>query len=417
MRRALTVKQFNEYIKSSLKHDPIFQNAYIKGQVANYRTSHNHLYFSLKEGDDIIDCVIYYYLDKDINTNFETGDEIEVYGNLLFNNYSSRVVINITKIEEFGISADYKLFLKLKESFQKKGYFDPEKKKEIPKLPKNIGLITSKDGAAVEDYLNVVNQVPNDITISFYPVKVQGTSAVYEILKALDYLDKKSLDLLVITRGGGSKEDLNVFNSPDIIEKVFELKTPIISAIGHKIDQTLIDLVADLSLQTPTEAASVTVRNYTYLIKDIESTYLKILKAYKDRLYLSEMKLSFLKKDLYKYDPHRLLDDRLKDLNELNKLIDKKIREKISKEENKLKILEFRLKSTKKMLDMEKVKIKIKDLEGREIFSKYSLEKGQDIKIVFSDGELKAQINDESDIWRKLWKIKKAFRWFGRYQG
>src|SRR5699024_2060526 len=125
-----------------------------------------------------------------------------------------------------------------------------------------------------------------------------GTSAVYEILKALDYLDKKSLDLLVITRGGGSKEDLNVFNSPDIIEKVFELKTPIISAIGHKIDQTLIDLVADLSLQTPTEAASVTVRNYTYLIKDIESTYLKILKAYKDRLYLSEMKLSFLKKDL-----------------------------------------------------------------------------------------------------------------------
>lgn len=398
MRRALTVKQFNEYIKSSLKHDPIFQNAYIKGQVANYRTSHNHLYFSLKEGDDIIDCVIYYYLDKDINTNFKTGDEIEVYGNLLFNNYSSRVVINITKIEEFGISADYKLFLKLKESFQKKGYFDPEKKKEIPKLPKNIGLITSKDGAAVEDYLNVVNQVPNDITISFYPVKVQGTSAVYEILKALDYLDKKSLDLLVITRGGGSKEDLNVFNSPDIIEKVYELKTPIISAIGHKIDQTLIDLVADLSLQTPTEAASVTVRNYTYLIKDIESTYLKILKAYKDRFYLSEMKLSFLKKDLYKYDPHRLLDDRLKDLNELNKLFDKKIREKISKEENKLKILEFRLKSAKKMLDMEKVKIKIKDLEGREIFSKYSLEKGQDIKIVFSDGELKAQINDESDI-------------------
>lgn len=398
MRRALTVKQFNEYIKSSLKHDPIFQNAYIKGQVANYRTSHNHLYFSLKEGDDIIDCVIYYYLDKDINTNFETGDEIEVYGNLLFNNYSSRVVINITKIEEFGISADYKLFLKLKESFQKKGYFDPEKKKEIPKLPKNIGLITSKDGAAVEDYLNVVNQVPNDITISFYPVKVQGTSAVYEILKALDYLDKKSLDLLVITRGGGSKEDLNVFNSPDIIEKVYELKTPIISAIGHKIDQTLIDLVADLSLQTPTEAASVTVRNYTYLIKDMESTYLKILKVYKDRLYLSELKLSFLKKDLYKYDPHRLLDDRLKDLNELNKLFDKKIREKISKEENKLKILEFRLKSTKKMLDMEKVKIKIKDLEGREIFSKYSLEKGQDIKIVFSDGELKAQINDESDI-------------------
>lgn len=398
MRRALTVKQFNEYIKSSLKHDPIFQNLYIKGQVANYRVSHNHLYFSLKEGDDIIDCVIYYYLDKDINTSFDTGDQIEVYGNLLFNNYSSRLIINITKIEEFGISEDYKIFLKLKEDFQKRGYFDPDKKKSIPKLPKKIGLITSKDGAAIEDYVNVINQVPNDITISFYPVKVQGASAIYEIVRALTFLDNKDLDLLVITRGGGSKEDLSVFNSPDIVEEVYKLKTPIISAIGHKIDQTLIDLVVDLSLQTPTEAASVTVRNYTFLIKEISNTYLKITKAYKDRLYLSEMKLSFLKKDLYKYDPYHLIDMRLKDLNELNKVLDYQIKDKISRKKDKLKMMNFRLISQKKMLDMEKVKIKIRDKDGREVFSKHSLSPQEDIRIIFSDGEVGAIVKDESDI-------------------
>lgn len=398
MRRALTVKQFNEYIKSSLKHDPIFQKLYIKGEVANYRLSHNHLYFSLKEGEDIIDCVIYNYPDKEINTNFEMGDQIEVYGNLIFNNYSSRLIINIIKVEEFGISEDYKLFLKLKKFFHDKGYFDSLSKKKLPKLPKKIGLITSKDGAAVEDFLSVINQVPNDITIYFYPVKVQGKNAVYEILNALEFLEEKKLDLIVITRGGGSKEDLSVFNNKELIERVFALDTPMISAIGHKIDQTLVDLVSDLSLQTPTEAGSVVVSNYTYLLNDIESIYTKIKKALDDSLYLSEIKLSFLKKDLYKYDPYLIIDNRFKDLNQLARKIDYKIISKINQRNTELKMMDLKLKSIKKMLDIEKDKIKIIDIEGREIFSKHLLKNKQDFRIIFSDGEVLAEVKDESNI-------------------
>lgn len=396
--RALSVKQFNEYIRSSLKHDPIFQNAHIKGEVANFRYSHNHLYFSLKEKEDIIDCVIYYYMDKDIPTNFETGDEIEVYGNLIFNNYSSRLLVNIAKIEEFGISKDYKIFLKLRKDFEKRGYFSDQHKKDIPKLPKKIGLITSGQGAALEDYLNVVNQVPNDIKISFYPVKVQGKTAVYEIVKALDFLDKKQLDLIVITRGGGSKEDLSVFNSPDIVEKVFNLNTPLISAIGHKIDQTLIDLVADLSLQTPTEAASVTVRDYAYLYKDMEDIFLKINKTMKNNLYLSEVKLSFLKKDLYKFDPHKAVDRKIKDLENLGEDLDRKIKEILRSKSTELKMVDLKLESLKKMLDMEKEKIKIFDKDGRDIFSKHLVGDGDYIKIVFADGEIEAEVKDEPDI-------------------
>lgn len=398
MRRALTVKQFNEYIKSSLKHDPIFQQLYLRGEVANYRYSHNHLYFSLKEGEDIIDCVIYYYLDKNINTDFESGDQIEVHGNLNFNNYSSRLIINVSKIEEVGISEDYKLFLKLKKAFIDKGYFDPENKKDLPKLPKNIGLITSKDGAAVEDFLNVINQVPNDITISFYPVKVQGKSAVNEILNAFSFLDKKNLDLIVITRGGGSKEDLGVFNNPEIVEKVYSLKTPIVSAIGHKIDQTLIDLVSDLSLQTPTEAASVIVRDYSYLFKDMENIFSKIRKTFTDRIYFSKVRLSFLKKDLQKFDPNLLIDKKLSNLNELAKSFDKEINDKIKTSKTNLKIMDLRLNSIKNMLDIEKDRIKIIDMEGRDIFSKHLLKSKQDIRIVFSDGEVLAEIKDESNI-------------------
>lgn len=417
MRRALTVKQFNEYIKSSLKHDPIFQQLYLRGEVANYRYSHNHLYFSLKEGEDIIDCVIYYYLDKNINTDFESGDQIEVHGNLNFNNYSSRLIINVSKIEEVGISEDYKLFLKLKKAFIDKGYFDPENKKDLPKLPKNIGLITSKDGAAVEDFLNVINQVPNDITISFYPVKVQGKSAVNEILNAFSFLDKKNLDLIVITRGGGSKEDLGVFNNPEIVEKVYSLKTPIVSAIGHKIDQTLIDLVSDLSLQTPTEAASVIVRDYSYLFKDMENIFSKIRKTFTDRIYFSKVRLSFLKKDLQKFDPNLLIDKKLSNLNELAKSFDKEINDKIKTSKTNLKIMDLRLNSIKNMLDIEKDRIKIIDMEGRDIFSKHLLKSKQDIRIVFSDGEVLAEIKDESNIWRKLRKITKTIRRIRKHQG
>ncbi len=166
------------------------------------------------------------------------------------------MIIVASEIEDVGLSKEFREFLKMQEEFKAKGYFDKENKKPIPKLVNKVGLITSKDGAAIVDFLAMINSKANDIHIYLDPVKVQGDQAEDLVSKAIKRLDKLGLDVIVITRGGGSNEDLSSFNQRKIIEAVHDAKTPIISAIGHNIDTTLIDYTSDLSLQTPTEAGS-----------------------------------------------------------------------------------------------------------------------------------------------------------------
>lgn len=391
--KSLSVKQFNQYIKTSFKHDPLFQNVSVKGEIANYKISHNHIYFSLKEENEIIDCVIYYYEQKDIE-DFNNGDEVIVDGNLIYNSFFSKISISVNNIEKKGLSEEYLNFLKIKEEFFKKGYFDKDTKKTICDYPKEIGLITSDKSAAIVDFLSVINKEISDINIYLYPVKVQGLSAKDEIINAINVLDKKNLDAIVITRGGGSKEDLKVFNEKDIVEEIYKAKSPIISAIGHKIDLSLTDLVSDLSLQTPTEAGSYLVRNYKKIRQDINKIFIDIQKTLNRNIELKELKLNNLKYSLDSYSLDKLLDEKTKNVNEIFEKIKINLNLNIEKKENNLEILKYKLNSLKSILDIEKKSIFIKDFDGNFIYSKYSLKNKDKVNIVFSDGEVKAEIYD-----------------------
>ncbi len=395
MVKALSVKQFNQYFKTNIKHDPILTRIYIRGSLANIRYNNNHLYFSLKEDSDVIDCVIYYYDDKDIDLSFfKEGIDTLIRGNLSYNNYSSRVVVVASEVKEVGLSEEYARFLRMKEDFKNRGYFDMENKKSIKTFPKSIGLVTSKDGAAIVDFLSVINQKPNDISIKLAPVKVQGSQSSSLIVDALNRLDKLELDAIVITRGGGSNEALSAFNDGDIIETVFKARTPIISAIGHKIDTTLLDLVADLSLQTPTEAGSYIIKNYSDLEKDTE----KILASMKD-IVLSQIRVRELSLDanfrsIKAYSPKSLLDNREDDLDKLKKSLDKALVNSYKQKELSLNFIEKRLALVLSLIESRKQNIRIKDVDGKDIFSKHSLKAGDQIQISFSDGEIRAVISD-----------------------
>lgn len=391
--KSLSVKQFNQYIKTSFKHDPLFQNVSVKGEIANYKISHNHIYFSLKEENEIIDCVIYYYEQKDIE-DFNNGDEVIVDGNLIYNSFFSKISISVKDIEKKGLSEEYLKFLKIKEEFLKKGYFDKDTKKTICDYPKEIGLITSDKSAAIVDFLSVINKEISDINIYLYPVKVQGLSAKDEIINAINVLDKKNLDAIVITRGGGSKEDLKVFNEKDIVEEIYKAKSPIISAIGHKIDLSLTDLVSDLSLQTPTEAGSYLVRNYKKIRQDINKIFLDIQKTLNRNIELKELKLNNLKYSLDSYSLDKLLDEKTKNVNEIFEKIKNNLNLNIEKKEKDIEILKYKLNSLKSILDIKKKSIFIKDFDGNFIYSKYSLKNKDKVNIVFSDGEVKAEIYD-----------------------
>lgn len=394
MLKALSVKQFNEYIKTSIKHDPILSRVYIKGSVYNIRNNGNHLYFSLKEDEDIIDCVIYYYETSDIGLDSNIGMDVVVKGNLLLNNYSSRLTIAVNSVDKDGLSEQYLKFLKMKEEFNNKGYFDENNKKEIKDFPDKIGLITSIDGAAIVDFISVINQKPNDIKIKLVAVKVQGQKAVSKICKSIEYLDQLSLDAIVITRGGGSDIDLSVFNSREIIESAFKAKTPIISAIGHKIDTTLIDLVADKSLQTPTEAGSFVSRNYL----DIEveyKNYLRQIQAVVQReINLYTLKLNVLSKDLSYKNPYRKILELENSIKILKTYINKDIQDRFKDEKLKFKLIEARLEASKNLIELRKKQISIKNENGKEIYSRFSVKNREVIEIFFSDGSIKAVIDN-----------------------
>lgn len=394
MRKALSVKQFNEYFKSNIKHDPIFQNLYINGQLSNVRINNSHLYFSLKEDRDIIDCVIYYYEDKDLDFSVEIGKDVLVKGTVLFNNFSSRIVISVNEIKEKGLSQKYLEFLQMKEDFRKKGYFDLEKKKEIPKFPQKIGLITSEESAAIVDFLSVINQKPNDMHIYLSPVKVQGESSATMVKKAIESLDKRNLDLIVITRGGGSSEDLSSFNDNLVIEATFMAQTPIISAIGHKIDQTLLDLVADLSLQTPTEAGSYVIKNYSDISKEMKNIVNKMGEITLSRIRDYEYKLLQIRKSLESKSPLREIDKRINSLTYLKKDFNTVLRSNLSYNEQKLRIVSSELKRFKDIIEIGKKNIHINDDLGNPIFSKHSLKKSDIAFIEFSDGKVKVEVID-----------------------
>lgn len=391
--KSLSVKQFNQYIKTSFKHDPLFQNISIKGEIANYKISHNHIYFSLKEDNEIIDCVIYYYEDKNLD-QYNNGDEVVVDGNLIYNSFFSKISIAVKNIEKMGLSKDYLNFLKVKEDFYKKGYFDENLKKTICYYPKNIGLITSDKSAAIVDFLSVINKEISDINIYLYPVKVQGLSAKDEIINAIDVLDKKNLDAIVLTRGGGSKEDLKVFNEKDLVEKIYQAKSPIISAIGHKIDLSLTDLVSDLSLQTPTEAGSFLVRNYKKIRDQINKIFIDIKKTLDRNIEIKELNLKNMKVKLNSYSLDNLLDSKAKNLDDIFEKIKDKLDKNIGEKENKLSMLGLKLDSLKSILDIRKKSIFVKDFDGKFIYSKYSLKNKDKVKIIFADGEVKAEIYD-----------------------
>lgn len=393
MRKPLSVKQFNEYIKSNIKHDPIFQRVNLTGELCNIRANNYHLYFSLKEGTDIIDAVIYYFEDKEINFDFSPGKEVIIRGNLSFNNYSSRLIIIVNEIEDVGISKDFKEFLKMKEEFKAKGFFDLENKKPIPKFVKNIGLITSRDGAAIVDFLAMINSKANDIHIYLAPVKVQGNDAEDLVASAIKRLDKLNLDVIVITRGGGSNEDLSSFNQRKIIEAVYDAKTPIISAIGHNIDTTLIDYTSDLSLQTPTEAGTYLISNYIDYEKYLKDKFYRAGLSIENKLNLKAFDLKVLEAKLSSLSPVKIIESKIRDLSSLNYDLDRAMDTIISDSQNRLKSLYYKFTYLDNLLEMRKNQIEV-IFDDKNIYSAHSLGKDDMIKLKFSDGSLYARIID-----------------------
>ncbi len=263
------VSEINKLIKEILESN--FYGIWIEGEISSLRySSTGHLYFSLIDDTSSIGAIIYKNRLKNLKMDMENGMKVTVFGSLSLYLRGGEYRIVVEHIRTSGVGKKFYDLEKLKREFKAKGYFD--RKRAIPNYPNNIIIITSPTGAAVHDITNILSRRALGINIYIYPVSVQGNDSKVSILRAFSDINSimDNIDLAIIARGGGSNEDLWIFNDPDIAKGLFNLKFPTISAIGHEIDFTLTDFVADLRAETPSAAAELITKSKLELMDNVK---------------------------------------------------------------------------------------------------------------------------------------------------
>ncbi|MEN9820004.1 MAG: exodeoxyribonuclease large subunit XseA [Bacillota bacterium] len=298
-RSYLTIKEINTAIKAHVEGEITFRHVVLKGEISNFRQYPKALYFSLKDQEAKISAVFFLYgaypkyLPKD-------GDEVLVTGAISVYVKDGSYQINAKQIELFGLGDQLLALQKLKEKLLKEGLFDANKKRPLPKYPSQVGIIAGRDSAALKDLTTNLHRRYPLAQLIFFPSLVQGLLAPKDLIRALNIAYQTPLDVLIIARGGGAEEDLSAFNDETLVRKVALSPVPTIAAIGHEINLSLVDLVADKRVSTPTGAAELAVPNKEDMYQDIHTSLERAFQAMQTRI-------QFLMKQLHAFQERPVL--------------------------------------------------------------------------------------------------------------
>lgn len=338
--RTYTVSEFNRKVKDYLEENSDLREFFLEGELSGvtyYKSG--HLYFNLKDRDAQIKCVAFKYKFKRIAEDLKDGDSVKLFGDVGF--YENRgdfqiLVRHIEKKNQLG-----ELFIRLeqlKKELGEAGCFDLKHKKPLPKYPKNIGVVTAYTGAAIQDIIKTIKKRDNTINIYAYPAKVQGVGAEAEIIKGIKTLNKiEEIDLIIAGRGGGSIEDLWAFNDKDVVLAFFNSKKPIISAVGHEIDNLLSDLTADARAATPTQAVELSVPERVKVLETLDDR-----KRYLNSVIRNQIEI--LKKELEKRENSYSIKNFSRELENKNQ-------ELVEREERLKRAIQYQLNEIKNSLD------------------------------------------------------------------
>jgi len=298
-----TVSQINAYINRKLKMDRNLKNIYIRGELSNYKDSFSgHSYFTLKDEKSQIDGVMFKG-NKDRFLKFEPKDGMKVIikGKIEVYEKTGKYQLYATRITEDGIGNLHIAFEQLKKNLAKEGLFDDAHKKSIPKYPKRIGVVTAETGAAIRDIITTIKRRYPICEILVFPTLVQGDQAAPQIIRQIRNTQRYELDTLIVGRGGGSIEDLWPFNEEPVAREIYACEIPVISAVGHEIDFTISDFVADLRAPTPTAAAELAVPELAKVKENVNHLQEKINKSINDKISINKTKLEHIsQKNIFK---------------------------------------------------------------------------------------------------------------------
>ena len=366
-----SVSEVNRAIKQFIEGTQTFKNIFIQGELSNityYKSG--HLYFTLKDDKASVKCAIFKYAFKNVPSDLKEGDQVKIMGSAtIYEANGSYQIIAETLEKTNKLGSLFEKLEMLKKFYLEKGYFDKEHKKSLPLLPMNIGVVTAATGAAIRDIINTVHKRNRNVNIYLYPAKVQGEGSSFEIAKGIEFFNRKyireelEIDVLIVGRGGGSIEDLWAFNEEPVIEAVFHSEIPVISAVGHEIDNLLSDLVADRRAATTTQAAEILIPEKDALKREIALKENTLNKLLLNKVAIMKKELEQRKDNYYIKNYIGILNDKKLDLINVEQRLTRELKRIVEKGREQF---EFRKKrfdriDLKKLLKIQKENLLLKE--------------------------------------------------------
>jgi len=301
--RTLSVTETNQYIKGIFTADPILNALKVEGEISGFKAhSSGHAYFTLKDENSRLNCVMFANQFEALDFTPKEGDFVEIFGRVGVYDKNGTYQLYAMKMTPSGVGRLFERFLKLKEALKKEGLFDEGHKVPLPRHIKGVGVITSETGAALRDVISVIRRRNPLLDLVLIPATVQGERAVEEVLRALDQAEGlPGIDLVILTRGGGSYDELSVFNDEALARRIHAMTLPVISAIGHEIDFTIPDFVADLRAPTPSAAGEMVSVDVFSLIREEKALLARLEQGIQEKIRRREEVLSRVRPDQLRF--------------------------------------------------------------------------------------------------------------------
>ncbi len=390
----LTISQINEYVKMRIDSDANLKKIFLKGEISNFKNhTRGHLYFTLKDDNSRLSAVMFSSSATSLKFTPEDGMNVLVEGRLSCYPAQGTYQIYVDKMEMDGLGNLYLEYEKLKKKLSEEGLFDDSKKKPIPKYPSKIGIVTASTGAAIKDILSTIKRRYPICETILFPSLVQGSGAAPDVVRQIEKAQEYDLDVLIVGRGGGSIEDLWAFNEEIVARAIFNSKIPVISAVGHEVDFTIADYVADLRAPTPTGAAEMAVPVLSDVITSIDNLKIRLRENILKTLKQSELRFSKVKESFILSNPLAMYEVKEEKLNNYINILNKYINDILVDKRHKLNIDLNSLKLLNPVNIMEKgyslVKVKEKIISNAD-----DLKTGEKIDIKLHKGEVIAEVKE-----------------------
>ena len=394
MDKYLSVSTINRYIKTKLDSDKHLQNVYIKGEISNFKAHYSgHLYFSIKDETSKINAIMFNSSAKNLTFVPSVGTKVLIIGRITMYEASGNCQILVNEMEEDGVGNLHIAFEKLKNQLKEEGLFDEKYKKLIPLYPEKIGVITANTGAAIKDIISTIKRRYPIAQIILFPSLVQGDNAKDDIVKNIKLANNYDLDVLIVGRGGGSIEDLWPFNEEVVAREIFNCNIPIISAVGHEVDFTIADFVADLRAPTPTAAAEMAVPNLTDLFNNLKQYQIRLNENILKKLNIKKLYLDSLKNSYILKNPILLYENKKQKLDLMLEKINKNLYLKLDNNKKDLTNIIDKLELLNP-LNILKRGFSLTYKEDKIIKSVKNIKEKDNLKIKLSDGNILVNVKE-----------------------